>query len=407
MGSQHRSGMAPADTAEPDLDSAPGPVPEPLTVGIEEELLLIDPVTRTPSPHGPRLVGEATGELGDRISTELTRYQVELRTDPHTRLKEADDQIRSARTTAARAAARLGLRIASTGTPVHGRTAPVPVTPGARYARSVAHFRALDDEQIVCACHIHVGLPDPRDAVHVSNHLRPWLPTLTALTANSPFWAGRDTGYASWRTTTWGRWPVAGPPPYFESPAHFDDLVHTLLEAEALIDRGGLYWDVRPSHHLPTIEIRVADAALTPDDTLLLTAVVRALTATALAAVRAGDTAPRPAPEVLRAACWRAARDGLSGSGIDPLTGDLVSQAALVEELLNTIAPALRRHEDLDLVREQWRRLRTEGNGADRQRAAHRPRSSTQDVVDHILSATCRYQGDIGAAGEEAWRTSP
>ncbi|MGC5038211.1 carboxylate-amine ligase [Streptomyces sp. DT190] len=390
MGSQHRSGTAPADAPEPVLDSVPGPVPEPLTVGIEEELLLIDPATRTPGPHGPRLVEEAAGALGDRIGTELTRYQVELRTDPHTCLKEADDQIRSMRATAARAAARLGLRIASTGTPVHGQAAPVPLTPGARYAQSAAHFRALDDEQIVCACHVHVGLPDPGDAVYVSNHLRPWLPTLIALTANSPFWAGRDTGYASWRTTTWGRWPVAGPPPYFESPAHFDDLVHRLLEAEALIDRGGLYWDVRPSHHLPTIEIRVADAALTPDDTLLLTAVVRALTATALAAVRDGRAAPRPAPELLRAACWRAARDGLSGSGIDPLTGDLVTHTVLVERLLDTIAPALRRHDDLDLVREQWRRLRTEGNGADRQRAAHRRRSSAHDVVDYIVSATCR-----------------
>ncbi|MFD5856768.1 carboxylate-amine ligase [Streptomyces chartreusis] len=371
------------------MTTGSGHTPAPLTVGIEEELLLIDPATRAPSPQGPQLVGETVRELGDRVGTELTRYQVELRTDAHICLKEAYDQIRSHRATAARAAARLGLRIASTGTPVFGQETPVPITSGARYARSADHFRTLDDEQTACACHIHVGLPDPRDAVYVSNHLRPWLPTLTALTANSPFWAGQDTGYASWRTTTWGRWPVAGPPPYFESPAHFDDLVHTLLEAEALIDRGGLYWDIRPSHHLPTIEIRVADAALTPDDTLLLTAVARALTATALTAVHTGESAPRPTPEVLRAACWRAARDGLAGSGIDPLTGQLTDQTTLVERLLSTITPALREHQDLDLVREQWRRLRTEGTGADRQRTAHRQRSSTEDVVDYIVSATC------------------
>ncbi|MFC5219789.1 carboxylate-amine ligase [Streptomyces coerulescens] len=367
-----------------------GRTPTALTVGIEEEVLLIDPATRAPSPQGPQVVGEASRELGDRVGTELTRYQVELRTDPHVCLKEANDQIRSHRATAARAAARLGLRIASTGTPVFGQKAPVPITPGARFARSAGHFRSLDDEQIACACHIHVGLPDSRAAVYVSNHLRLWLPTLTALAANSPFWAGQDTGYASWRTTTWGRWPVSGPPPYFESPAHFDDLVHTLLEAEALIDRGGLYWDIRPSHHLPTIEIRVADAALTPEDTLLLTAVARALTATALTAVQAGEAAPRPVPEVLRAAHWRAARDGLAGSGIDPLTGRLTDQTTLIERLLRTITPALRRHQDLDLVREQWRRLRTEGTGADRQRIAHRQRSSAEDVVDYIVSATCR-----------------
>ncbi|WP_229891566.1 carboxylate-amine ligase [Streptomyces mashuensis] len=358
-------------------------------MGVEEELLLVDPLTRALSPRGPEVVSEAAGDLGDRVGTELTRYQVELRTDPHTCLKEAADQIRSTRTAAARAAARLGVRIASTGTPVLGQTAPAPITPGARYARSVAHFRALDDEQTACACHIHVGLPDPRDAVYVSNHLRPWLPTLIAFSANSPFRDGQDTGYASWRTTTWGRWPVAGPPPYFESPAHFNDLVDTLLSTEALIDRGGLYWDIRPSHHLPTIEVRVADAALTPDDTLMLAAVVRALTATALSFVQAGEPAPRPAPEVLRAACWRAARDGLAGTGIDPLSGHLVAQTTLVERLLHTITPALRQHDDLDRAREQWQRLRSEGTGAARQRATYRQRSSTHDVVDYIISATC------------------
>lgn len=388
MRSQHDSETAPTDAPAPVLPAGSGHTAHPLTVGIEEELLLIDPVTRAPSPQGPRLVDETVGELGDRVGTELTRYQVELRTDPHICLKEANDQIRAHRATAARAAARLGLRIASSGTPVFGQESPVPVTPGARYARSADHFRTLRDEQTVCACHIHIGLPDPLDAVYVSNHLRPWLPTLTALAANSPFWAGQDTGYASWRTTTWGRWPVSGPPPFFESAAHFDDLVHTLLGAEALIDRGGLYWDIRPSHHLPTIEIRVADAALTPHDTLLLTAIARALTATALTAVQAGEAAPRPTPEVLRAAYWRAARDGLAGSGIDPLTGQLTPQIALVERLLTTITPALRRHQDLDLVREQWRRLRTEGTGADRQRTAHGHRSSAHDVVDYIISST-------------------
>ncbi|MFH8804333.1 glutamate--cysteine ligase [Streptomyces sp. NPDC017936] len=389
MSSEPHGGAGPTDALAPARPFGSSRAPATLTVGVEEELLLVDPLTRVLSPRGPEVVSEAAGELGDRIGTELTRYQVEVRTDPHTCLKEAAEQIRSTRVAAARAAARHGARLASTGTPVLGQTSPVPITPGARYARSAAHFRALDDEQTACACHIHVGLPDPRDAVHVSNHLRPWLPALIAFSANSPFRDGQDTGYASWRTTTWGRWPVAGPPPYFESPAHFDDLVDTLIDAEALIDRGGLYWDIRPSHHLPTIEVRVADAALTPDDTLMLVAVVRALTATALQHIRAGEPAPRPAPEVLRAACWRAARDGLAGTGIDPLTGHLVAQTTLVEKLLHTITPALRRHDDLDHTHEQWQRLRTQGTGADRQRAAHRRRTSTHDVVDYLISATC------------------
>ncbi|MVO85546.1 YbdK family carboxylate-amine ligase [Streptomyces sp. p1417] len=381
--------LAPAGgTAPSSRSSDPARGRAPLTVGIEEELLLVDPVSRAVSPRGPEVARSVAGELGGRVGTELTRYQVELRTDPHTGLAAAGEQIRASRAALVRAAARHGLRVASSGTPVFGQASPLPVTPGPRYARSVATFRALDDEQSTCACHIHVGLPDPRDAVQVSNHLRPWLPTLTALAANSPYWAGQDTGYDSWRATCWGRWPVAGPPPYFESPAHFDELVHGLVEAGAVMDRSGLYWDIRPSHHVPTLEVRVADAALTAGDTVLLAALVRALTTAALHAVRTGEPAPRPAPEMLRAACWRAARDGLTGDGIDPVTGGLVPQTELVERLLARVAPALRRHGDLDLTREQWARLRAEGNGAERQRAAFRRRSSLHDVVDYVVSVT-------------------
>ncbi|MBL1083694.1 glutamate--cysteine ligase [Streptomyces actinomycinicus] len=363
-----------------------------MTVGVEEEFLLVDPVTRTVTPQGPQVAAAAAAELGHRVGTELTRYQVEGRTDPHTCLTEAAEEIRATRAALARAAIGRGLRIAATGSPILGLVTPVPLTPGPRYAESLSLFRALDDEQSACACHVHVGVADPHEAIAVSNHLRPWLPTLTALAANSPYWAGRDTGYASWRTTTWGRWPVAGPPPYFESPTHFQELVEELTTAQAVMDRGGLYWDIRPSHHLPTVEVRVADAALTPEDTVLLAAVVRALVATALTAIRGGEPAPRPAPEMLRAACWRAARDGLTGHAIDPITRQLVPQAAQIERMLHALSPALRHHGDLALVRTQWERLRAEGSGADRQRAAYRHRSSLPDVVDHVLGATSPTQ---------------
>ncbi|MEU0852912.1 glutamate--cysteine ligase [Streptomyces flaveolus] len=359
---------------------------------MEEEFLLIDPVSRSVRPEGPQVAAAAAGELGHHVGTELTRYQLEGRTDPHTHLDEALAELRSMRAGVARAAAGLGLRIASSGSPITGLVAPVPLTPGPRYAESLSLFRALDDEQSACACHVHVGVADPREAIEVSNHLRPWLATLTALAANSPYWDGRDTGYASWRTIAWGRWPVAGPPPYFDSPAHFQELVDELVVTRTVLDYGGLYWDVRPSHHLPTVEVRVADAALTSEDTILLAAVIRALVATALKAIRAGEPAPRPAPEILRAASWRAARDGLSGHSLDPLTRQLVPASAQAERMLRALSPALEHHGDLDLVRSQWKRLRAQGSGAERQRAAYRERSELPDVVDHVITATCPSQ---------------
>ncbi|MFF5449517.1 glutamate--cysteine ligase [Streptomyces sp. NPDC012888] len=360
----------------------------PLTVGVEEEFLLVDPLTRELRADAEKVVTEAAPELGDRIGPELTRYQVETRTDPHVHLADLADQIRSTRRTLARAATRQGLRVTSTGTPVLAPPGPPPLTDAPRYARSAATFRALDDEQLACACHVHIGVPDLPTALRISNHLRPWIPLLITLSANSPYWAGRDTGYASWRTTTWGRWPVAGPPPFFASPSHFEDLVAGFLDNGTLLDRGGLYWDIRPSHHQPTLEFRAADATATSDDTALLAGVVRAMTATAMAAIAAGEPPPRPATELLRAACWRAARDGLAGHGIDPATGRLVPATTQIDRLLTHLRPALHHHGDTDLVDTLWSRLRAHGSRADAQRAAHHPRARLTDVVDHLIATT-------------------
>ncbi|WP_228992736.1 glutamate--cysteine ligase [Streptomyces sp. DH8] len=379
----------------------------PLSVGVEEEFLLVDPLSRSVRPEGPQVAAAAAGELGHRVDTELTRYQLESRTDPHTQMGELFSELRSVRAGLARSAAERGLRIAASGSPIIGQVVPVPLTPGPRYAESLSLFRALDDEQSACACHVHVGVGDPHEVIEVSNHLRPWLATLTALAANSPYWGGRDTGYASWRTTTWGRWPVAGPPPYFDSPAHFEDLVEELITTRTVLDRGGLYWDVRPSHHLPTIEVRVADVSLTPEDTVLLAAVIRALVATVLKTIRAGEAAPRPAPEILRAASWRAARDGIAGHALDPLTRQLVPATAQVERMLRALSPALEQHGDLDLVRTQWKRLRTQGSGADRQRAAYRYRSKLPDVVDRVIAATCPSQAPSVTPDGLTGRTEP
>ncbi|QWF84153.1 Putative glutamate--cysteine ligase 2 [Amycolatopsis sp. CA-230715] len=356
-------------------------------VGVEEEYLLVDPRTRAVRPAAETVVATAAERLGDRVGTEITRFQVEVRTDPCQDLTALAEQVRATRRATAAAAARHGLRVMSSGTPVLGNPIPPPITEGARYARSVAAFRALDDEQSACACHVHIGLDDQELALRVSNHIRPWLPTLIAITANSPFWAGRDTGYASWRTMIWARWPVAGPPPVFHSVAHFDDLVGQLHATGAILDPGGLYWDIRPSSHVPTIEIRVGDAAPTVTDTVFLAAIVRALVDTAITAIAAKEPAPDPAQHLLRAAYWRAALDGLTGSAIDVRTGTAVPAIGMAHHLLTHLGPALHRNHDLDLARTTWDWIRARGTGADRQRQAHQRRNRLTDVVDALIIA--------------------
>ncbi|MBX6766609.1 MAG: YbdK family carboxylate-amine ligase, partial [Actinomadura rubrobrunea] len=263
-----------------------------LRFGVEEEYFVVAPDSRKVVARGAAVVRRAAEELGDRVSTEMIACLAEAKTSPCDDLAKLDEQIRDMRAVMAAAAEREGLRLAATGTPVLGDVLPPPISAGARYADGLATYRALDDEQCICSCHVHVEMPDRAHAVQVSNHLRPWLPTLMAMAANSPYWAGRDTGYACWRVMAWSRWPVAGPPPFFASLQHFEELVGTLLGCGALMDVGTLFWDVRPSSHLPTVEVRLGDVVPTAEEAVLFAALIRALVQVSLAAVEEGAVPP-------------------------------------------------------------------------------------------------------------------
>ncbi|WUI03570.1 glutamate--cysteine ligase [Spirillospora sp. NBC_00431] len=356
-----------------------------LRFGIEEEYFVVDPVSREVVPRAGAVVRRAAAALGERASTELVDFLAEAKTPPCDDLDKLREQIRAMRAAMASAAAAEGVRLAATGTPVLGELFPAPISAGARYAESRATYRGLDDEQCICSCHVHVEMPDRERAVQVSNHLRPWLPTLLALAANSPYWAGRDTGHACWRVMAWARWPVAGPPPYFESSAHYEDLVATLLGCGALMDTGTIFWDVRPSARLPTVEIRLGDVAPTAADAAVFAALIRALVQVSSAAVDAGQRAPDPPQEMLRAAYWLAARDGLAGTGVDVCTGRPAGFRELAGDLLAHVLPALRDAGDLGAVSRGVRRLLTGGTGAERQRGAYRRRGRLTDVVDDAI----------------------
>jgi carboxylate-amine ligase len=357
-------------------------------MGVEEEYLVVDPATRAVLPCAAEVLEIAAAELGEDAAAEITKFQVEAKTPPCAGLAELQGHLRRMRSLVGAAAARLGLGIVASGTPVLGDAVPPPINENPRYEVGIRTYRALHDEQSVCAGHVHVHLPDRERALLVSNHVRPWLPVLIALMANSPFWLGRDTGYASWRTLTWGKWPVAGPPPYFGSRADFDELIAALTDAGVLVDPGTIFWDVRPSARLPTLEVRVTDVPATAEESALLAAIVRALVVVALADVERGDPGPRLSAELLRAAYWRAARDGMDGHGIDPVTGRLVPAAELVDALLSRVRPGLEELGDLDAVTALLARLRAAGGGAARQRAAHARRTSYADVVDFLVDQT-------------------
>jgi glutamate---cysteine ligase / carboxylate-amine ligase len=368
-------------------------------MGVEEEYLVVDPETRAAVPRAGSVVARAAAELGDQVGSEITKFQVEARTEPCASALSLHDQLRRLRSAVADAARCEGLAVVATGTPVLGDVVPPPITDHPRYGIGIATYRALHDEQCICAGHVHVHLPDREHALLVGNHLRPWLPVLCAMMANSPFWAGRDTGYASWRALALAKWPVAGPPPYFTSLGEYETLVRTLTGAGVLVDPGTIFWDIRISARLPTLEIRVSDVPGTPEESVLLAVVVRALVVVALARVERGDPGPPLSAEVLRAACWRAARDGLGGQGIDPVTGRLMAAADRVAALVEHARPGLEQTGDLDVAVAGVERLAAGGTGAARQQAVYARSRSYADVVDYLVDVMSGSRQPSSAAG--------
>ncbi|MBV8965530.1 MAG: glutamate--cysteine ligase [Mycobacteriaceae bacterium] len=367
-------------------------------MGVEEEFLLVDPDSRTAAPAGARVVARAAPVLGESICAEFSQYQVEVKTRPCVEATQLREELVRLRSAAAAAAADEGVRIAATGTPISAGGEPLVVADHPRYHAGVRQYRAMLDDFVVGALHVHVHLPDRHTAVLVGNHVRVWLPLLVALSANSPFYRGRDTGYASWRTVIRSRFPCLGPPPYAESLQHHKQLAVAIASSEAMLDADTPFWDVRANPCLPTVEIRAMDVTVDVDAAVALAVLIRALVVTVAALVRGGDPGPRPCSELLRAACWRAARDGWSGSGVDVLTGDILPVPVHAERLVNHIRVALKDHGDFDVATTYLQRLHVDGTGADRQRACAARHGSLTAAVDEVIAQAAANRCEPGLA---------
>ncbi|MFV8162512.1 glutamate--cysteine ligase [Mycobacterium sp. 134] len=356
------------------------------TMGVEEEFLLIDPQSGEPIARNRQVAASAAAH-GVDLQLELTSCQVETTTDVMDSSSALRSELTRLRRIATEAAAASGAQLLAAALPP---TVPhkFPVTPTARYRRIAHRFGMIAHEQGICGCHVHVAVPDREAAIHVSNWLRPWLHVLLALTANSAIYRNTDSGYASFRSVLWSRWPSSGPPPYFDSAAQYDAAVAMLERAGAALDDGMIYWDVRPSANFPTVEVRVSDVPATVAETVLLATLIRAGVMTAMTAHDDGESTPRLADCQIRAAHWKAARDGLDGDGID-LLGDqsTVPARELLDRFVDTVRPALVALGDYEMVRGELGRVVAEGNGAMRQRRAWRCRGEIEDVISELAAA--------------------
>ncbi|MEU9984515.1 glutamate--cysteine ligase [Streptomyces sp. NPDC050856] len=343
-----------------------------ITIGVEEEYLLVDPASCLPVPLGEQVRAAAGLEPivdGREVQSELLQAQVEVATPVCTDLEEVGGHLLRLRHALGDAAEKNGCRIVACATAPYREAIPVPVTEQARYIAMRSQAPQLVAEQLVNGMHVHAAVPDREMGVAVLNRIRVWLPALVAMSANSPLWDGKDTGFASWRTVIFGRWPVSGPPPAFDGLADHEKRVRTLLESGVITDTGQLYWQARLSERYPTVEVRCADVQLRADTAVMFAGIVRGLVATAIRDEKAGVPAPSCSPELLQAANWHAARHGLSGLLVDP-EGKARSAGDVLCMLIDIITPALDEAGDTREVTSLLHRLLQDGTTADRQRRA-------------------------------------
>jgi len=367
-----------------------------ITVGVEEEFVLLDPSTGATALAAPDLVRMLDGEPG--VQHELMRFQVETATRVCTSLDGLGCELARLRRLVADAAAQLGCNVVASGTAPFRTPGLAALTGQPRYRELARRYGSLLADSGTCGCHVHVGVPSRDLGVQVLARLRPWLAPLLAVTSNSPIADGRDTTWASWRYLIQARWPTVRAPTVWADAAAYDAAVRRLIARGAALDERSVYFLARLSSRYPTVEVRVADVCLDVGTTVLAAGLTRALVATALAEARRGTPVAAVPARRVAAALDAAARHGLAGTGVDPVTGLAADARALRSRLLVHVGAALADRGDTQVITRLLDRLDDQGTGADRQRALFTSTASPPEFIQALARATLSdYESAVAA----------
>jgi carboxylate-amine ligase len=361
----------------------------PWTVGVEEEVMLVSPETWLPASRCEDVLAAFPGEVADRARAETHGSALELATTPHATVGAAAAELADLRAMLAATLDDLGLHAAVSGTHPSARWEDVDVSPGARYQYVLASMRELARREPTFGLHVHVAVPDPDMAIRALNGLRVHLPVLLALSGNSPFWQGRDSGLASARTPAFETFPRTGPPRWYRDYAEYVEGIDVLVRCDAIPGPTFLWWDARLQPAFGTLEVRIMDAQTRVEDTAALAALVQCLVwLEATAAPR--PPAPRDAPEVIAENRFIAARDGMRAKLIEPAEYSLRPIADRLARLVDACAPAARALGCAGELAELS--ALADAPGAERQRTAAERAGSLEGLVE-ALSREFAAQG--------------
>lgn len=361
-------------------------------VGVEEELMLVDPDSGRVTAVSAKALRarEDAAERGEvdeddaPVEQELFLQQIETATPPCLSAEDLRREMVRGRQAVGEAARAAGAVAVAAPTPVLPIDEPT-ITPKPRYRRILEEYGETTRQSLVCGMHMHVDVDGDEEAVRVMDGIRPWLPVLLAVSSNSPFWEGRDTRFASWRSQVWNRWPSSGPAEPFRSVDNYRSTVSRMIEWGVAVDEAMVYLDARIARSYPTVEVRVADICTDVDDAVLVAALARALVTTV------AESSPVGEPwrsDLLRAASWRAARHGLSSTLVNPLTLGLAPAREVLEALRGHTKEALVEGGDWEWTGDALERLLAQGTGAARQRKAFEVSGSVEGVVQDLVRRT-------------------
>ncbi len=359
------------------------------TLGIEEEFQIIDPETRALKSHIQGILEEGRMILQESIKPELHQSVVEIGTGICQNIKQAKDEIFGLRAKLAKLAMNKGLRIAAAGTHPFSHWEDQSITPNPRYKDIIEDMQMVARANLIFGLHVHVGIDDRELAIEMMNEARYFLPHLLALSTNSPFWLGRNSGLKSYRTKVFDKFPRTNIPEYFSSWAEYDNFVQTLIKTNCIQNGKHIWWDIRPHAFFNTIEFRVCDIPMRADETIAIAALIQAIVVK-LYKLRSKNLGFRLyRRDFIMENKWRASRYGIDGKLIDFGRCTEVPMRDLTMELLEFVDDVL---DELD-SREEIGYIKTilnMGTGADRQLEVYAQSNNLRSVVDYIVEET-RY----------------
>lgn len=355
------------------------------TIGVEEEYMVIDPETRELRSHEQRIVQEGEKVIKDKVKAEMHQAVVEVGTDICQNIDEAFIDVSNLRKTISSIAGDLGLWVGASGTHPFSHWERQLITDHHRYSEIIKELQEAARSNLIFGLHVHVGMESREMAIHIANSARYFLPHVYALSTNSPFWEGRQTGYKSFRTKVFDKFPRTGIPDYFDSIETYDNYIKMLIKTNCIDNAKKIWWDLRVHPFFNTVEFRICDVPLTVQETMTFAALFQGICAK-IYKLRTQNLNFISYPRMLiNENKWRAGRYGIEGSLIDFGKEAEVNTRVLIYELLDFIDDVTGPLGIKNTV-SNVHNILEEGTGADKQIKVFEESKSMTSVVDFIQS---------------------